>query len=62
MAKKAVKEPRDSLHADFPALEGPMRRILRVGRESSEAMITKQGITEYQSKVKRGACRLRQKS
>lgn len=62
MANEAVKEPRNSLHADLPALEGPMRRILRVGRESSEAMITKQGITEYQSKVRSGACRLRQKS
>lgn len=41
MADKAVKEPRDSLHADFPALDGPMSRILRVGRESSEAMVTK---------------------
>ncbi len=25
-----------SLHADFPAPEGPIKRIFRVGRESSE--------------------------
>lgn len=45
VVNKAVKEPwGNSLHADFPALDGPMRRILRVGRESSEAMVTKQEI------------------
>lgn len=46
VANKAVKEPRGSLHADFPALDGPMSRILRVGRESSEAMITMAGNNE----------------
>lgn len=51
MAHKAVNEPGNSLHADFPALEGPMRRILRVGRESSEAMVTEQGITKCQAKL-----------
>lgn len=28
------------LHADFPAPDGPMSSIFRVGRESSEAMIS----------------------
>lgn len=32
------RNPSD-LHADLPAPDGPMRSILRVGRESSEAMI-----------------------
>lgn len=50
MANKAVKESRDNLHADFPALDGPMSRILRVGRESSEAMIKEQEILNNKAK------------